>query len=79
MDSEVREWLLGELEPWLLTWDGLDGDDDTEEEDAPDLRSVVEALRAGNTKLTREAYNLILFHLWQISLGKESEHATQQL
>jgi len=60
MLDEVRAWLDDVLTSWLETWDDID------EEGPTMLPEIIKSLRKKHSpKLTREAYEEIIFHLYQ--------------
>jgi len=67
MNDEIRAWLDDTLSSWLTTWEG-------DEEDPEFLRTIIGSLRHNNSpKLTREALEEIIFHLYQKFSDPETE------
>jgi hypothetical protein len=73
MDSDIRNWLADILQKEVDSFDEeIENDDDDEEEDEEKLdvlRSIIDSLRHGYDNFTREAYEQIIYHLWQERQG----------
>jgi len=62
MNDEVKDWVIDKLDGWIDTYNTFDDDDERENNTAIKL---YEKLTKGE-ELTKENYEELTFHLWQI-------------
>ena len=65
MIKEVRKWLIDILRSWLTTWEDMSEEEQEDEGLPEELELIVVALEEKRTNLSRDSYEVILFHLWQ--------------